>query len=165
MNATDLQRFCADANDARYFIRKPWSRGEFTYATNGHIILCVQRLPDVAEEPKAPDAAGLFAKVVPASDWTQVPEATMPPDVECDECKGSGVYTETYGYETYSEDCEWCGHTGKVKASIGVPVGNAFFDQGYLSMIQGWEISPNGLKPAWIRNGDTVGLLMPRTRL
>ena len=162
MNAADLQAFCADAGDIRYFLRKPWSRGEFTYATNGHILLRVARLPDVPDETKAPDAEALFLKTIPGAEWIPVPAAVMPPMIDCDECNGTGVYTERG--ETYKEDCEWCNHTGKVKQLIGVEVGDTFFDQGCLSMIQGWEISPNGQKAAWIRRGDVVGLLMPRTR-
>jgi hypothetical protein len=43
-------------------------------------------------------------------------------------------------------------------------VGDASFAKRYLALIQGWEIAPNGTKGAWIRNGDAVGLLMPRRK-
>jgi len=169
MNAADLQAFCADREDIRYYLRKPWSDGEYTYASNGHIIVRVSRLPDVAEEPKAPNAAGLIAKIAPASNWMPVPVAVMPPMIECDECHGTGLYIDPFDNDPTQQpspmDCEWCNHTGKVKKLVGVRVDNAWFDQGYLSMLQGWEISPDGTKKAaWIRNVniEADGLLMPR---
>ena len=170
MNAADLQAFCSDREDIRYYLCKPWSAGEYTYATNDHIIIRVSRLPDVAEEPKAPNAAGLIAKIAPASNWMPVPVAVMPPMIECDECHGTGLYIDPFDNDPTQQpspmDCEWCNHTGKVKKLVGVAVGNAWFDQCYLSMLQGWEISPDRMKAAWIRNVniDADGLLMPRYR-
>ncbi len=163
MNAADLQKFCAAPDDIREGMRQPWSRGKYTYATNGHILLRVARLGDVPENERAPDAAWMIAKIEPPSYWMPVPPATMPPDVKCDECDGTGVI-EGEGPDDDSIDCEWCGHTGMMRKRIGVAVADAFFDQGYLSMIQGWKIAPNGFKPAWIRSGNIIGLLMPMTR-
>lgn len=165
MTLEELKAFCADPGDIHYYLTAPWSRGEFTYATNGHIILRVARIAGVEEQPKAPDAAGLFAKVAAPSNWMPVPAATMPPGMECDECKGTGIFTDTYGGVEHKEDCEWCNKTGKVKRHIGVVLAGTFFDKGYLSMLQGWEISPGKQKPAWIRKGDVTGLLMPRNRI
>lgn len=160
MNKESLQRFCADASDIRYYLCQPWSRGEWTYATNGHIIVRVKRLAEVEENDKAPDCETMIRKQAAPTNWMPVPVATMPPDVVCYECNGSGCYTD--GDE--NEDCDWCNRTGKVKQRIGMTVGNASYDQGYLSMIQGWKISPAGpTEAAWIRNGEAVdGLLMPR---
>jgi len=166
MNAVDLQAFCADRDDLRYYLFKPFSDGEYTYATNGHIIVRVARLPDVAEEPKAPNVALMISKTARASNWMPVPKVSAPPMIECDECHGTGTYTEVfYTGKPYSEPCEWCNHTGKVKKLVGIRVDNAWFDQGYLSMIQGWEISPDHMKAAWIRNFaiGADGLLMPRS--
>ena len=166
MNELSLQQFCVDASNIRaHRMGRPWSRGKWTWATNGHVLLRMNRLSGVEENPKAPDAEGLFFRTDPASNWMPVPVAVMPPMIDCDECDGTGVYEDTFHGQVFSEDCERCNHTGKVKQLIGVKVGDAYFDQGYLSMLQGWEISPNGLKQAWIRNGDGVaGLLMPMKR-
>ena len=157
MNAQDLQRFCADSDDIRYYLREPWSDGDYSYATNGHIILRVARLPNVEEQPKAPNAEVLFAKTKPASNWLPIPVATMPPDVDCERCRGTKRDLDDRRFK-----CDVCGGTGKQRAQIGVRVGGASFDQGYLSMLQGWEIAPNGKAAAWIRNGNAQGLLMPR---
>ncbi len=44
----DLKPFCGD-NDIRYYLNEPFSEGEFTYATNGHILIRVPRRDDVPE--------------------------------------------------------------------------------------------------------------------
>lgn len=152
-----LNQFCADSDDLRYFIHQPWSRGDFTYATNGHILVRVPRLQEVPENSNTPDAQQLMDKTAPANDWMPVPVATMPPDVQCKWCDGTKRDPTDKRFK-----CDECGATGKQRAWIGVDVGDASFDQGYLSMIQGWEIAPNGLERAWIRCGDALGLLMPR---
>lgn len=153
----DLKQFCADKDDPRWFLHQPWSRGDFTYATNGHIIVRVPRLPDVPENVQAPNAQALMFKAAPAKDWMPVPAATMPPDGICDQCDGTGLDED-------GEDCEWCEHTGKGKCFDGMDCGDSHFAQRYLAQIQGWEIAPNGLKSAWIRCGDALGLLMPRRK-
>ena len=158
MNAADLQRFCADKDHIRYYLCKPWSRGEYTYATNGYIMVFVKRLPGVEENEQAPDCEVLILKTLPGQEWMPVPVATMPPNVECHDCNGTGIRECNAGYE---HDCGLCDHTGKIRSHSGMRIAGVSFDQGYLSMIQGWEIAPNDAKPAWIRNGDALGLLMP----
>ncbi len=157
MNAADMQRFCVDKDDIRYYLCQPWSRGKYTYATNGHIMVRVKRLPGVAENEKAPDGEALMPKTLLGKKWMRVPAATMPPDVACIWCNGSKRDSFDRRYK-----CDECGATGKQRAHIGMRIAGVSFDQGYLSMIQGWEIAPNGDKAAWIRNGDALGLLMPR---
>lgn len=160
MNAADLRRFCAEADDIRCYLCQPWSWGEWTYATNGHIMVRVPRMADVPENEKAPDGEAVMGKQVSPKNWIPVPAATMPPDVECEDCNGTGIAQCNLGHD---HDCENCGHTGKIKQRIGMRVEGVSFDQGYLSMIQGWEIAPTGSKAAaWIRNGDALGLIMPR---
>lgn len=162
MTRDELMPFCSGKDDLRLVLHQPWSRGEYTFATNGHILVRVARLPEVAENEEAPKAEPMFVKAAAAPEnWMPVPVATMPPDESCPECHGAGVAECSMGFD---HDCEWCDHTGKVKVRVGTPVGDASFDVGYLSLIQGWEISPNGKEPARIRNGEATGLLMPRSR-
>lgn len=153
----DLKQFCSDSADLRFNMEKPWSRGDFTYATNGHIIVRVPRLPDVPENANAPDAVQLMNKTAPAKGWMPVPAATMPPDIPCKWCDGTKRDPQDKRYK-----CDECNATGTERAWIVMDVGDGNFDQGYLSMIQGWEIAPNGPNAAWIRYGDALGLLMPR---
>jgi hypothetical protein len=47
--AIDLRPFCGDEGSAAAYLMSPWSRGVFTYATNGHVLVRVPRRPDVPE--------------------------------------------------------------------------------------------------------------------
>ena len=54
-----LKPFCGD-DPARPWLHAPFSRAEYTYATDGRIAVRVPRLPKVGESEKAPNAAVLF---------------------------------------------------------------------------------------------------------
>ena len=162
MNRADLQRFAAGEDETRIYISLPWSRGEFSYATNGHILVRVPRLADVDENPQAPDAEKLLAETK-QTEFIPVPVCVMPPDVECIYCGGKGYFINGRGYPR--DECLECNGTKKVRDISGMDVNGANFQTRYLAMIQGWEIAPNGpAKAAWIRHGDAVGLLMPRRK-
>ena len=64
MNRADLQRFAAGEDDLRS-IHLPWSRGEWTYATNQHILVRVPRLADVEENPQPPRSQSKIVQRVP----------------------------------------------------------------------------------------------------
>src|SRR6185369_15900200 len=64
MNLEELKKFCA-RDGTRYHIDKPWSDRDWTYATNGHIIVRIPRLVSVPEDKLAPDAAALFERSTP----------------------------------------------------------------------------------------------------
>ena len=152
MTKDDLLRFCADRGDIRHYLADPWSRGDYTYATNGHIIVRNPRLADVPENDYAPNTEKLMLSIPPATDWTNVPTVDMPPDKDCVYCNGIDV-------------CDDCGGTGKMPDLSGIALFGTFFAKRYLALIQGWEIAPNGQKAAWIRTDDADGLLMPRSGL
>lgn len=157
MSPSDLQRFCAEGYDLRYYLRKPWSRGNRTFATNGHILIHVPRLAEVPEDAKAPDTTRLLESAKTGK-WRLVPETAMPPDVPCGWCHGSGKEMSDRRYK-----CEECdGTKTKPDHLTRTLVGPAAFANRYLALIQGWEIAPaseSGAAP--IRCGDAEGLLMP----
>ena len=62
MSDIDLQQFCSK-DDTRPYICKPFSFGEFSYATNGHIIVRVARRADV-EEGNPPMTASVVERVM-----------------------------------------------------------------------------------------------------
>jgi hypothetical protein len=53
MDSATMQRFC-DPRRLTPDLTRPWSAGEYSYATNGYVAMRVPRLPDVAEKPDAP---------------------------------------------------------------------------------------------------------------
>ena len=159
--AADLQRFCADADDVRpqrYHMHAPWSRGERTYATNGHILVHVPRLAEVPENAKAaPDAENLLERTK-TGEWLLVPETEMPPDVPCSWCEGSG---KDPSYRRYK--CSECkGKKTQPDYLARTVIGPATFANRYLALIRDWEIAPTDrVSAARILCGDAEGLLMP----
>lgn len=49
----NLQQFCG-TDISRDYLMQPWSLGEYTYATNGHILVQVPRIDGVPENSRAP---------------------------------------------------------------------------------------------------------------
>jgi len=154
MTLDELQRFCADASEPREYLQQPWTRDGYTCATNGHIIVRIPAIADIPDNADSPNNTKLFAKTAPATVWMPVPKMAMPEDVLCDWCDGTGK-------DTSDEQCEKCNRTGKVPDRSGIQFAGTAFAKRYLALIQGWQIAPNGLMPAWIRNDDALGLLMP----
>ena len=48
-----LSKFASE-NQTRTGISRPWSRGKFTYATDGHILVRVPMIPGVEDNDAAP---------------------------------------------------------------------------------------------------------------
>ncbi|CAB4145126.1 hypothetical protein UFOVP891_9 [uncultured Caudovirales phage] len=152
----DLAPFCATPLSLRFGIQEPWSSGEYTYATNGHIIVRVARRLEIPANRHSTNAEKLFDGMKNTGNWLRVPECAKPDDVECKWCDGTGVDEE-------EEYCTACDGTGKTESLEGLVVGNANFQKKYLALIQGWEIVPIGANdPAWIRTDGADGILMPR---
>ena len=141
MTTDELQCFCAAQDNVRYYLRTPWTRDGYTWATNGHILVRVPALTDVSENRFAPSTLKLWNDVPEPKEWFPVPACAMPELVPCNWCDGTGK-------DPYD------------KSSICVD--GARFARRFLALIQGWEISPTSKKgAAWIRYGEALGLLMP----
>ena len=157
MSTADLQRFCASEDDPWPHLRQPWSHGERTYATNGHILVYVPRIAEIPENAKAPDTTRLLENAT-SGEWVLVPETAMPQDVPCEWCEGSGRYPLDRRHE--------CGECDGMKTQPDTrshtKINSIAFANRFLALIQGWEIAPTSTTlPAPIRRGDAGGLLMP----
>lgn len=121
MNIEDLQKYCAD-DTSRTEITKPFTRGEYTYATNGHILIRVPRLPEVTNTSSVDIGRLSFNGEV----YFPIPDVDPPKYIPCKECGGSGVIKtcpECDGegevvfdncYNEYSCECKTCDGTGKL---------------------------------------------------
>jgi hypothetical protein len=126
MNRDDLMKFCGGKNQVR--LATPFSIGEFTYATNGHILVRVPRLADIPERTDAPPPA----KVEEVfnhykGDYQPIPavgpiKTKSCPVCEgtgkfqtCPECDGTGLVSFSNDYNDYDFTCETCGGDGKFK--------------------------------------------------
>ena len=105
MELTELQKFC-DTNTYHeaYGITEPFSRGEWTYATNGHICVRVPRISAITHEAKSSvseSAEKLFTDTkARATEWQRLPDFELKSCV-CDTCGGTG----------YIQMCPACDHS------------------------------------------------------
>ena len=146
----NLQPFCGK-NDVHFWLNAPFSEGDFTYATNGHILVRVERRTNVPEQDKM---NGKFAKMFadnPVGELIEIPTLPKLETVQCDECD--------FG-------CSECDGGFAPKFQY-LALGDSGYQVRYLKMIAdlpNGRISPNGLKcaPFTFDGGD--GLLMPCRR-
>jgi len=102
LTAIDLTRFC-NKNDIRIPLQQPWSDDQYSYATDGHILVRIQRIPEIT------NTDGVSLEHLPLdhdemAEWHSLP-SEIPNDqrVPCKVCKGSGRITEC-------NDCDGTGH-------------------------------------------------------
>lgn len=172
----DLKPFCAEEDGTRYGIAKPFSQGDFTFATNGHIAIRVPRIAEVAEEPVAPDMqTRLFGLYKWDEDcaWLKPPEPIFEIS-DCTFCGGKGrVRTER---SRNSSPCEMCDGTGKDRTGsvlVAGPKGWTRIASRYIELILtlptpliavvGNESDLN-MKPVRLNFTGGDGLIMPMRR-
>ena len=160
----DLLKKFVSQNDPREYMRSPFNRGEWTYATNGHIAVRVPKIDGIATlaEKHIPKLESLFQSAG-GNDFIVLP--TLPPPEKCQMCNGTGAAYEcpycdgkgefehglhtykckecdgtgqvTSGYEAYNEmSCRHCMGTGVARYKP-VKVGASHFDLSYLYLING----------------------------
>lgn len=190
MNAEILQKFCAAENDEIHpKMQRPWSAGEFTFATNGHLLIKVPRLQDVPEMVNPIDVTRGWPQEE-AAEWFDVPACEAPADVVCPKCKGkqpkTGACPECAGdgeiefsnmHNTYTVECATCDGegtepicsncdgAGMVEVIEGIPVGCSGFSKKYLALLAtlpNCKIGPVGQTiSAWFRFDGGEGAIMP----
>jgi len=164
-----LGKFCdTDVLLGRVVLQHPWSLGDFTFASNGHIFIRVPRDESIPENEQAPKRMGPKKRQIndyladEPKAWYPIPEL-HPKEQDCEECGGSG----RIDFAGINNRCQECSGKGKTPRHIGVEVGGIPFSDVYLSWIAelpGAEIGPMGpLEPARFRFKGGEGLLMPRT--
>ena len=97
----DLQPFCS-TDPSRSYLHKPWSRDDYSTATNGHILVRVPRRADIEENDKAPDIMKVIGKIIPGQRLGPLPQIEFPEKVleNCGLCNGSG--------HQHDDQCESC---------------------------------------------------------
>ena len=123
MDTETLRRFCS--REGRF--AAPWSDGAHTYATDGHLMIRVPRIAEVAEGQPVKDAAAMFFGAEP-DEWYPLPGAlaeTVPcpscggsgTAIVCPECNGDGEVELSTEWHTYDpqrcESCEGLGAVGR----------------------------------------------------
>lgn len=155
-----LALFVANEHDPRAFMRRPILRGDWIYATNGHVVVripkqdgieahetdSIPKMPAIFDDNQREDVAKLprlpVAEKCYACDGTGHKFKCQDCDGEgefdygrhtytCKECNGSGQVDN--GEEEYKQPCCNCGGTGD--AQQPVQIDNQQFDRRYLEKI------------------------------
>lgn len=164
----DLQKFCGREHE-RAYLQKPWSRGEWTYATNGKLMVRIPRRPDVPaadeQNPAAEKAEQLFVESNP---WECSPAPKIklpePSDDECEECDGRGT---AHDCPTCQCPCSFCiGGQRRPYHGVYVSIGEVDFKADDIALIVDLPALylSNSLSrehPMAFRFNGGEGLLMP----
>lgn len=135
----DLELFTGK-NDPRRWMRKPFTIGRWTYATDGKILI---RVPLRADVPYNPDATEAVTKIVrkPQSELQPLPHF-LPVNLKnrwgkkCKACDWmGGKLCDACGHFETCKDCQGFAYTGNVPGSSPVEVGNTAIGTLYLSLI------------------------------
>jgi hypothetical protein len=172
----DLQQFCG-TDETRWYLMKPFSQGEHSFATNGHIEVRIPRRDDITElDDKAPkfDANAPLAGIDEAA-FSRFDADLPPAPTEVGPCKAC----DGRGYEHACPDCEcvceMCHGSGDMDQErfMSTTIAGIDFTLSYVRQmlaLPGVEIAQTaatatalkGMKPLFFRFDGGVGALMPR---
>jgi len=115
----DLQSFCSDEL-FRPHLRKPFSHGQFSYATNGIFAVRVARLADIPEidKPKVAETLDKLFEAATTATFRAI-DITLPADQEqkskeeCEDCDGRGRVHEWPSCDCICDSCEGSGEVTK----------------------------------------------------
>ena len=164
MSEIDLAPFCS-TDPRRPYLHAPSSRGDFTYATNGHILIKIPKRDGIATADKFPDCEKVMPSFAGVS-FKPLAHVVLPPrkTVPCDICEGRG---HAHDCPDCGCECDECDGRGSLPIIISVDLRGGIFDAHYISILlslPGIEIperhtDPN--KPMPFRFDGGVGCLMP----
>ena len=109
MELTELQKFCDTNTDHEaYGITEPFSRGEWTYATNGHICVRIPRISAITHEAKtsvSESAEKLFTDTKARTTvWQSLPVFELKRS-DCSTCGGTGYIQICPAYDHPDHKC------------------------------------------------------------
>ncbi len=148
MNVGFLRRFLAPSSIGRKDLSEPFSDEKHTYATDGHILVRVPRIPEItADGPESltselgKDRLAFFHDKIAEADWLEIPVHPSS-RIYCEDCDGSGfvkdcpecageggVEWET-AFHVYTNECKTCEGEGTVPGQASDQVCPACFGEG-----------------------------------
>jgi hypothetical protein len=106
----DLKIFCSSESDR---LGKPFSIGEFTYATNGHLAIRIPRDASVEEIEYPPAIENQFLKFRQKAPMrplkNPIPEEPKPQQIKYDTCEGTGKEHDCPHCKCGCEECDGSG--------------------------------------------------------
>lgn len=164
----DLQKFCEnDRETTRPWSLKPFSIGEWTYATCGRVLVRVPRRDDIPENPDANPQVSTLFDTAPPTEFMPAPAIVMPDadQEECHACDGRGTEHDCPSCQC---QCVGCGGTGIEQPwhDVSFEIGEGDFGGKYVAKLRDLP----GLKfgkatkelPMRFAFDGGEGLLMPR---
>lgn len=164
----DLQQFCGK-EETRFYLMKPFSRGGFTWATNGHILVRVMLRPDIADVDQKFNVAKPLEGIEGRSFFRPSFELPAAPTEigQCETCEGRGFSHACPDCECVCNRCHGSGELDTEKlmsASIG-PTAFALNYVRQMLSLPGIEIEELPTEPSerpfLFRFQGGVGALMP----
>lgn len=158
--ALDLKPFCG-VDQCRPYLLQPFSVGNFTYATNGHIMVRVPRRADV------PDKTKEFNQDKPLEGHEKAIYAPLTGSLPVMEMEDCDCFD---GYEHDCPDCECvceaCDGDGKTYPHASTSIGGANFAARYVALLltlPGIEVAAKHAfpDPLLFRFDGGIGALMP----
>ena len=157
MTKQDLMKFCSVDREN---LKEPFSRGDFTYATNGHIAVRIPRLPDVPENSDAPSNIEILFEKYKGSEYYPIPDVPPIKKVACYHCDGVGHFKKGNKLE-----CEKCCGTGKITGRESFIASGRHYDKKYLFILRDLPNCELSYAPSTdighFKFDDGDGLLMP----
>lgn len=167
MDREELQGFCADANTEPYrdYIHTPFSRGDFTYATDGRIMVRVARVAAITRDAKEIKTLEKPLEGADAITYRRLPAADLPgaQKESCTKCDGRGKEHDCPDCECI---CEACNGSGLLWEKASVSIGGVPFALKYVNrMLTLPEVeiaaSNEDGKPLLFRFRGGIGSVMP----
>ena len=166
----DLTTFCAEPTDRPMFA-KPFSFGEYTYATDGRLAVRISRVPTIGvHDETGAMCEALFAKVQPC-EFKAAPTIKFPhrakssEDGKCEKCDGSGLLHKCPSCQCRCRDCEGTGKEA-IWHEVSFELKGVHFAGRYLFLLKdlpGLKFGvPSAAEPLRFSFDGGDGLLMPK---
>ena len=183
MDLKTLKSFCGD-----YITNsEPWNEGEYTYATDGFVLVRVPRMRRVHKNGNFVKVRGLYTSPMPLDGWVDIPtketlgELTICPGCKgkspavCIECDGEGLiefHNEFHAYEVECKSCDGtcseCRGEGVIEPTARCEILGKRFTSAYIRMFHGLPnckiaLHAENAKLAWIKFDGGDALIVPLT--
>lgn len=161
----DLQIYCG-TDPCREYLTKPFTVGEFTYATNGHIMIRVPKVAGVPKQTKDSDWNGPL-KALADTAFSPLAHGPVPehPLGSCTKCDGRGTAHDCPDCEC---GCGACNNTGEAFPAISTTIRGHIYALRYIAMmlaLPGVEVATEtapAMPLLFKFDGGGVGAIMAR---
>lgn len=134
----NLDKYCS-ADTHRVNISKPFSRGEWTYATDGHILVRIPRDQNVPEIKDAPEVERIVPSNIYLLTFRELHLPVLPPYEEkkqaCEDCDGRGSEHDCPDCNCQCENCDGSGEE-MVNPRLYVAIDGIPYDLKYLHWLR-----------------------------